>query len=247
MALSGINRGTGVNNTASTSLTVTIGTAFTVGSLALLTVSYDNTGVQGSDPFSSISDTNGNSWTTAGNTLIDPGAAAAGVACRIFATRVTALNVGNLVTVVFNTSTTAKAYTLTEISSNDPLGSVFVSSPGLTAASASGATQTGTLSHSSMQTGNIVFAVLSQEGNGTRTGDADTLNGTWSTAQATGVGATTSGVELITQFKLLTASGNQVYNPVATPLGDWTIMFITLTEAISGSFDPFGTLGFFGM
>lgn len=244
MALTAANRGTGGNATAATSITITPGTNFTAGAVAILCLSYDNSGTQGADPFSTITDTVGNTWTSRINVLNDPGNASAGSTLRIFTSTVSSLTTANTITVAFGgISTTAKAWTLTEVTSNATGG--FASY--VSGSQATGSATTQTLTTSTIAINDFVLGALGQEGNGTRTADADTLNGSWSTAQSTGFGTTTGGIEIITQYKIVTAAGAQTYNPTASPLGDWCMGWVTFTELISDSFDPFGMNGFFGM
>lgn len=244
MALSAANRGSGGNNTAATSLTITPASNFTAGSFGILAVAYDNAGSQGADPFITISDTPVNTWTTRITSLNDPGAASAGSTLRIFTAPISTLTTANTITVSFGaTSVTAKAWTLVEVSSN-VIGAVISY---VTGAQATGSGTTQTITTSSITINNLVFGVLGQEGNGTRTGDSDTTNGTWSTAQSAGFGTTTGGHETISQYKIVTATGAQTYNPTATALGDWCIGWISVTELIYDSFDPMGMNGFFGM
>lgn len=244
MALTATNRGSGGNNTAATSLAISPGTNLTAGAFAILAVAYDNSGNQGSDPYASISDSVGNTWTSRVNSLNDPGAASAGAALRIFTSTVSTLTTANTITVSFGANnTTAKAWTLIEVTSNATNGSVVY----VTGAQATGSGTTQTITTSSIAINDLVFGALGQEGNGTRTGDADTLNGSWSTAQSAGFGTTTGGHEIISQYKIVTAAGTQTYNPTATPLGDWAIAWVSVSEVISDSFDPFGQMGFFGL
>lgn len=244
MALTATNRGSGGNNTAATSITITPASNFTAGSFGILAVAYDNAGSQGSDPYITISDTPVNAWTSRINSLNDPGAASAGATLRIFTAPISTLTTANTITVSFGaTSVTAKAWTLIEVSSNASNGSVAYG----TGAQATGSGTTQTITTSSIAINDLVFGALGQEGNGTKTGDADTLNGNWSTAQSAGFGTTTGGMEIISQFKIVTAAGTQTFNPTATPLGDWCIGWISVTELIADSFDPFGQLGFYGI
>src|ERR1051326_8772503 len=110
MALSGTDRGQNSTNTAGqTSLALSPASNFNAGKMAVLCVAYDNAGSGGSDPFSSISDTKGNTWTPRQNVLNDPGAASAGQCLRIFTTMqdVGTLTTGDTITVSFGSTTVA--------------------------------------------------------------------------------------------------------------------------------------------
>ena len=241
MALVGTNRGVSGNATAATSLTVTPASNLTAGAFAILCVAYDNSGASGADPFTTITDSVGNTWTSRVNVLNDPGAASAGATLRIFTSRITTLTTANTITVNFGSSTTAKAWTLTEVVSNAGLVPTFVNGTGTAQTTA-----TPTITTSSITIGNLVLGAAGGEGNGTTTGDADTTNGTWSTQQETGFGTTTGGQEITSQFKVVTATATQTYNPTFSASTDNCIAWIQVTEA-GTSFDPMGMLGFFGM
>lgn len=241
MALTGTNRGVSGNNTAATSLAIVPASNFTAGALAILCVSYDNSGASGADPFTTITDTVGNTWTSRINRLNDPGAASAGAALRIFTSKITTLTTANTITVSFSASTTAKAWTLTEVTAG--AGFVPVYSSGNSTAQT---TATPTITSTSIPLGGLILGVAGGEGNGTTTGDADTTNGTWSTQQETGFGTTTGGIEITSQFKVVTAAATQTYNPTFSASTDNNIAWISIIEA-GLSFDPMGMLGFFGM
>lgn len=243
MALTGTNRGSGGNATAATSLAISPATNFTAGSFGILAVAYDNAGSAGADPYITISDTPLNTWTSRVASLNDPGAASAGATLRIFTAPISTLTTANTITVSFGaTSVTAKAWTLIEVSTN--VGNAVITYGTGTQATGSGTTQT--ITTSSIAINDLVFGALGQEGNGTRAGDADTLNGSWSTAQSAGFGTTTGGMEIISQFKIVTAAGAQTFNPTATPLGDWCIGWVSVSEVIYEAIDPMGMNGFFG-
>lgn len=243
MAITAANRGSGGNATAATSISITPGSNFTSGSWGILCISYDNSGGGGADPFTTITDSVGNTWTSRVNVLNDPGAASAGIALRIFTTsfNIAALTTANTITVNFGSSTTAKAWTLSEALA----GTGFTLALG-TATGTAQTTASPTITTVSLTSGNFVLGVLGSEGNGTRTADADTTNGTWSTALSAGFGTTTGGAEIISQYKIVTATATQTFNPTLATSTDNAIAYIQLIEAGS-SFDPMGMMGFFGM
>lgn len=248
MALSGTNRGTGGNATASTTINISPASNCTAGSGIILAIAYDNAGGGGADNFSSITFPN-SVWngSVASPQLNDPGAANAGTVLRIYGTNnLVQLNTTDTITITFAANVTAKAWTLTEITSDVSGATINLGLTGISTAQGNGTTQT--LLRAGYLNGNMVFGVLGQEGNGTRTGDSDTTNGSWSTAQSTGFGTTTGGQEIITQFKVVNADGNQQWDPTATPLGDWNMQMWRITETVPGeSFDPMGMMGFFGI
>lgn len=243
MALIGTNRGVSSNGTGALTVVITPGANFTAGSFAVLALSYDNSGSGGSDPYVSITDSVGNVWTSRANVLNDPGAANAGSVLRIFTSTITTLTTGNTITVTFGSSTTNKTWSLTEFTSNTPGGTPAF----LLSATAAGSNTTPTITSSSITSGDVIFGAMGNEGNATVTADSDTTNGTWSTQQTTSVGTGTGGMEVASQYKITTGTGAQTYNLTLSATGDWSIGWISITEIVATSFDPFGMLGFFGM
>lgn len=243
MALVGVNRGVNSNGTAATSVAIVPGTNFTANSFAVLAVAYDNSGGGGSDPFVSIADNAGNTWTSRAAALNDPAAANAGSTLRIFTSSIGTLTTGNTITITFSNNTTAKAWSLTEFTSSVSGGVPTF----LTSAVGIGSNTAPTITSSSITSGDVIFGAMANEGNATVTADSDTLNGTWSTQQTTSVGTGTGGMEVASQYKITTGTGAQTYNLTLSATGDWSIGWISITEIVATSFDPFGMLGFFGM
>jgi hypothetical protein len=245
MALVGTNRGTGGNTTAATSIAIVPPQNFGANTLAVLALAYDNSGGGGADPYSSITDNAGNTWTSRVNVLNDPGAASAGSVLRIFTSSVRTLNTTSTITVTFGSSTTAKSWTLTEFSSNTSNFAANFLSAGATTA---GNTTTASSSATNVNNGDAIFGAIANEGNATITADSDTTNGSWSTQQTQNNGTGTSGMQVASQYKIVNATGNQTYNVTLSAAGDWGLGTINITEvALATSFDPFGMNGFFGI
>lgn len=74
------------------------------------------------------------------------------------------------------------------------------------------------------------MAMGAAESGDTWTGDSDTSNGSWSTKQSLGEGSGATGASVISQYKVLTANGNQTYNPTLTS-ADSELLWMTLHEA----------------
>src|SRR5262245_65793303 len=117
MALTGTSRGQGSHNTSATSFTLSPASNLGVGTLAVLVVAYDNSGTNGADPFSSVTDSLGNTWVSRQQALHDPGAANAGCTLAIVTTAqtVAVLSTTDTITVTFTSNTTAKAWALHEV------------------------------------------------------------------------------------------------------------------------------------
>jgi hypothetical protein len=245
MALVGSNIGTGGNNTAATTIAIVPNSNFTSGSLAVLALAYDNSGGGGSDPYSSITDNAGNTWTSRLNNLNDPGAASAGSTLRIFTSRINTLTTSNTITVTFGSSTTAKSWTLTQFTSDITNSFADFSSIGNTF---TGSSTTPTTTQILVTSGQAVFGAMANEGNATVTADSDVSFGTWSTQQTIANGTGTSGMQVASQFKIVNSSGlMDPYNLTLSATGDWVMGVILISELSSASFDPFGQLGFFGL
>lgn len=247
MALVGNNRGSGGNITSATTISISPQQNFSSNTLAVLALAYDNSGSQGSDPYSSITDNAGNTWTSRANGLNDPGAASAGSTLRIFTSSVTNLLTTNSITVTFNNATVAKSWTLTEFSSNQ---SGFYANYLNSYTTVTG-TGTGVNSQSiTQQAGNAVLAALANEGNATITADINTNFGTWSTIQTASNGTGTSGMQVGSQFKIVTSAGQIQWNITLSASGDWVCGAIVITELSSTpatTFDPFGMMGYYGI
>lgn len=214
MALTVTSRGSGSTNTGGQStLVVTPTGTIAAGSTAVVCAAYDNSGTLGADPFSFLSDTQGNLWsnpdTVAG--LNDPGAASAGMTVRIFSCHLTvgALTTSDTITLDFGGITTvARAWTLYEVAAAD--GSYAPFSNGAAAAQTSA---TPSITTASLTSGDALIACVGREANGTRTADNDATNGQFTNAQNSGVGSTTSGAEIISESKVVTGTATQTYNP----------------------------------
>lgn len=236
MALTGTNRGSGNHNSAATSFTLNPGSNLTAGAMAVLCVAADNAGASGAAMATfSVTDSLGNTWTRRSSPLYDPGAASVGVEGAIFTTpmNVGTLVTGTVITVSFGgTSVTAKTWTLIEV-----VGSQGVPTFKTQAVGTGSATASPTVTTSSLTNGTLVVGAVFIEGGTTLTltGDADTSNGNWSTAQSNKIGSTTSGSGIISQFKTVTATGTQTYNPTIGLSSDCIAAWISVGENVSVS------------
>lgn len=211
MALTGTDRGSNATNTGGQStLVITPGSNFAARSWAVLCAAYDNSDTNGADPYSSIADSVGNTWTSRINSLNDPGAANAGVALRIFTSdmSVAKLTTGNTITITFTTTTVARAWALHEVLPGANGKVSYVTGNQETASTA-----TPTITTGSITSGNMVVAAVGREGNEAPTGDGDSSNGSWSSLLGGRVGTTTSGAQVVSQRKVVTGTATQTYNP----------------------------------
>lgn len=245
MAISGTNIGTGGDDTSATNTVISPPTNCTALATVVLAIEYDNAGTNGADPYNSISDSHGNTWTPRQNALRDPGAANAGIVTRIFTTsqNIATLTTGSTITVDFGAfSVERKAWTITEFTAAGDIEYV------------TGGTETGLASSNSIVTGSITSgnAVFVAQGSeiqtvADRAGDSDTTNGNWSSTQFANDGVPVGGI--MTQFKIVTATATQDHTGVFyTSSTDFAAAWIELTEISTFTpQDPFGQFGFFGI
>lgn len=231
MAITGTDRGTGTHNTSALTFTLSPGTNFSsLRSWAVLVVAVDNadSGGQAHSTFT-VTDTLDNVWIRRASPLFDPGAGSAGVEGAIFTTaQKSLLTTGTVITVTFDANTTAKAWTLMEVTPTIGSRLSFVTSGVNTGA----ATGTPTVTTSSITNGDMVIGGLfNEQGTGqTVTGDADATNGNWSAQQTAEIGTTAAGMTVSSQRKVVTASATQTFNPTLGVSSDVILAWIQLTE-----------------
>jgi hypothetical protein len=224
-------RGTGGNNSAATSLTITPGSNLAKDSMGVLVVALDNAGSAGASAIApaTATDSVNNVWTLRVNPLFDNGAASAGVELAFYTAPLnTAFTTTNNLVISWagSTSVTAKAWALWEVIPTNGTKQIQY----VTGASGTGSTTgTPTITTSSITSGDVVIGGGGAESASTWTGDADTSNGSWSSQQATGFGTGTSGMSVTSQSKVTTGTGTQTYNPTLTSV-DTILGWIQLTE-----------------
>ncbi len=251
MALAGLDRGVYSNNLSS-NLTITPTNSFSGGTMAVFVFAYDNSGASGADPFTystaNISDNAGSIWYMAADGLYDPGAASAGATIKIFYSyqeRGPLLNDStNSLHINFTgTAPTAKAGVFIQVTPSAGFFPLFVSA-GVSVGSGTG---TPTVTTGSITSGNIVVGGAAFEGVDTYAGDADTTNGTWSTKQSTSIGATTSAMSVLGQYKVVTGTATQTFNPTLTS-ADGLLGWASFTEYKISDTKPINSgSGFFGI
>lgn len=233
MAITGTDRGTGTHNTSALSFTLSPGSNFTSGTWAVLVLSVDNADTSGAAHSTfTVTDTLGNTWTRRVSPLYDPGAASAGVEGAIFTTNQNGgtLTTGTTITVTFDASTTAKVWTLMEVTPTSLYRITYVQGGEGTGS----ATASPTVTTASITSGNMVIGALHNEyGTAqTVTEDGDTTNGSWSTQQTTEIGTTTSGQTVASQRKVVTSTATQTYNPTLGTSSDVILSWIELSEEL---------------
>ena len=232
MAITGTDRGTGTNNSATQSWTVTPGGNMAQNSWAVLCIAADNGSSGGAtNDFGVVTDTIGNTWQLMQAPLFDNGSASAGVQGAIYVSTMHAGAVGTGTTITVRTATnaTAKTWALHEIV---PTSSAYKLNF-VKGANGTGATGTAaSITTGSIASGNIVIAASFDEyGTAqTPTGANDTTNGTWSTMLTTEIGTTAAGMSIISQRKVVSGTGTQLFNAVWGTSSDYIDAWIELTE-----------------
>jgi hypothetical protein len=233
MAITCTARGTYNNNTSATTSTFSPSGNFAAGSWAVLVLSADNSGTSGTaENFTSVTDSLGNTWTERNTCIYDPGAANAGIQGSFYTTDQSAgtLTTGTTITVTFGAATVADCGALWEVIPTSGYAIAF----GTFADGTGSATTTPTVTTSSITSGDIVIGGLFNEyGTAqTVTEDGDATNGAWSTQQTNEVGTTGSGNTVSSQYKVVTATATQTYNPTLGTSSDVILAWVSLTEAV---------------
>lgn len=231
MALGGTNRGTGSHNTSVNTWGLNSSGNFATGSWAVLAVGIDNpSGGGAAQSTYTAFDSIGNTWTRRLSNLYDPGAANAGIEGAFFTTAqsVGAITTSTTIYLRVGNATTAKVWTLTEVT-KDALASINFVKSGTNVGSAN---TTPTVTSSPIGVGNMIVGALFNEQGTVQivTQDGDTTNGTWSSQQTTSVGITAAGQCISTQHKVVTAGATQTYNPVLTTSSDVILGWMELEE-----------------
>lgn len=238
MAIIGINRGSGARNTGGES-TYSFSPASDVskGSRLVVCLAMDNAAVGGGGPYAvatagTMFDSVGNTYTYQTRQTASPGNTANdGVSTGIFDSLLDyPLRTTDTITITLSATTVARSYTLTEFQTDNPNWIVTqVWSGGVGGSGAN--TTPSKASEQPPATGEMLIGVMGAEmGDGTITVDSDTTNGDWSTAQNANVGTTTTGVEISSQYKLITTGGAQTFNQTITS-ADWASVMAVYTES----------------
>lgn len=238
MAITATARGNGNAQASSTTLAFSPSGNFASGSWAVLVYAVDNSNTNGTAHTSiTVTDSNGNTWTRRVSALNDPGAADAGVEGAIFTTPMDGgtLTTGSTITITTSTASTAKACNLWEVI---PDGGFSIGYDNAAAGTAQNASAAPSVTTASITSGNIVIAgVFGERGQQTVNDDADSSNGSWSTGQqansSTGVGVI--GVFSGSQYKVVTGTATQTYNPTLNFACDLVTGWVSLTQTAGGS------------
>lgn len=203
------------NRTAGTAIDVTTTSSIPADTLLFMVIGADNTAAAAPQVSSFTNVVGGVTWTLVPNASVystGTGTAAGdGTVGHVYYGVTTSVvnTATRLATVNFSASTVAKAINVVGFS--ETINPVF-SGNAVTGTSTAG---TPTATDASPVAGNFVIGAVIGENNAGATGDADTTNGTWSTISSisSSGGSAATNVTVGIQFKKVTATGSQTYNP----------------------------------
>ena len=237
MAITVTHRGD-FTSTATGDTTFSPASNLAAGSLAVLVIAADNSGANGtSNNITAVTDTNGNTWTKRNAPIYDNGAANEGAQGAIFETAMTGgtLTTGSTITVDYNgTGPPSDVGTLYEVV---PTSGSFTITYVTHADGVGATTASPTITTGSITSGNLLIAAgaAEQGTTSTFTADSDTSNGNWSAQTLVEIGSGTAGMTLVSQYKVVTATATQTYNPVSDTTPDVVLFWIEYTEVASAT------------
>jgi hypothetical protein len=202
------------------STTVTFTEPLTAGSTAVLLWAGANANQPSTNLPTTLTDSASNTWTQQQDNLYS---VVNGNEIAIYTSTLTSnIPRGGTVTIT---------YTGVNAASKGQIVFEFANATGYSSSGGSGsgsATSTPTITTGSITTPNIVVAMLDIKNDQTFTADSDTTNGSWSSPvqQTTNVSSNHSG---IAQYKAVTASGAQTFNPGATNSANSLLSWVELT------------------
>lgn len=215
MALSITQAGTGNSTTSGTTFSVTPTVSFAVNDTVVVCSAHDNL-FSGAPYISSVTDSQGNTYSLAAGNKTIGGSGADRATVAIYRCNVTtALSTSDTITITFSGSLAAKAVVLYKISAASnkkaSLRLAAAATPLPSTTNFSGGSPT-------MVNGEALIRALAIEDSQTVTGDSDTTRGSWSAAySATALGASaTASMQIFTQTKIVTANGLQTWDVTFT-------------------------------
>ncbi len=186
------------------------------GGTLTLCISYNNSLIDGSDPFDSIDDSHGNTWTLRVSQIQSPnGLGGDGVVMRMYTTNqdMSPLTTGDSIDVRFLEDIVVACSFLLQITSDNSI----------TYTDANSASFPGeyfpTISSISLTTNDIIIGCAAGNNNSNKYGDSDTTNGSWSSNYTDQVSVGISN-QLISQYKIISGTGVQSYDPQFEEVSD---------------------------
>lgn len=219
---------------------------FTAGT-AVVCIAYSNMGGGGSDGFTSFFDSAGNTWTLQLVQLADPAGAGDGTVLRIYTTPQNVAVITSAINFQINWSRTSEEVALSYYQVNVSAGNTlnFINSTG---ASFTTATSLPSVTSPSLVSGNAVIGAVAYQHSTALTADSDTSGGSWSAVQritSQGIlagGGSLNAQSIHNQFKILTGSGTQTFNPVLSGTGAYFAIGIMSMSEVSGGTNSYTIL-----
>lgn len=210
-----------------TAMTLTSPTAIAVGNVLVLAVATDNAGTSGAAPTLGVTDPRGNTWTSLGSSLRDPGLVDEGAFLRLFATTVgTAYQTGDVLTLTASPTPARVVWGVYEFAG------VRATPPAVAAVAANGSNvSSGFINTTPTAAGQLVLAGAAVETNAAITGDADTTGGApWTTMAnaASDSGTAATSIALIAQFKIPTTAVTQAHEATWSGTADYANLSVVL-------------------
>ena len=197
---------------STSNILISAGSNYTSGATLVLFIIYSNSDASGKDLYTGISDDRGNTWISRTDIVQSPlSSMDDGVVMRCFSTNQdsSAIQSGDTIKIDFSSTISTYIGVLYQITSVNTI----------TYKDAGSNSQTTSLypsiTTSTLSLNDIVLAATGGNFNGVRNADSDTTNGSWSTDEKDGIDGPPS-MEYISQYKIITGSGAQTYNPTFT-------------------------------
>lgn len=210
------------------------GVGHSAGNLLVVNLAFDN--LSATTPTATFSDSKGNTYTTISQSATNA-SASAGVGGAIGVSYLsTALASGDTVTATLSSAVDAKVITIAEFS-----GTLDVEE--VADVIATGASTTPSVTSGSAPSGDVVIGSVMAELDNSAGVDSDTTNGSWVTmAQAWTFGGNQfSNVSVRSQYKIVTASGTQTFNPTLPTSTDWVALVVVLASGAKRTATSSGT------
>lgn len=238
MTLTVTNRGE--NNDTTPDITLTPSGNLAAGSMAVLIIGGDNR--QGNDVLldGTITDTQGNTWTVQQQCSDNAGTTRTSVELYVATTNQDggALTTSDTITVPIWDSNGYVVVGLWEVAGS-------VGTPTYKAGNKSVETNSDTvqITTDSITSEHALIAATCWEYSGTPTADSDTTNGSWSTQMYEQRGSFSSGVGIVSQYKVVTGTGTQSYDVTLPAAVSWYAAWIEVEEVTAPTGIPVYLIG----
>ena len=222
------------NSTSATTLVITPARQLDVGSMGVLIVAADNSGLLGTTTVmpATFDDSKGNHWTQRGGPCIRSVGTTpnSGAELGIYTAPIASqLTYTDNITITWDggVSVPAKSALLFEFAKIASGTMTYIADGG---GGFTGATTSPTITTSSITNGDYVIGAGAAETVDTWTGDGDTSNGLWSTKVSQGFGAGASAMSSTAQYKQVTGTATQTYDPTLSLSVDVAINWVQIRE-----------------